>query len=149
VFTNIATAKVATNAIDARKLGYIRPTDGISMNKDRLIADAKATVLGLVKEGYQQPKQRTDIPALGESALAALKLGAHMLYRGGFASEHDIKIAGKVAYVLTGGDLNHPTKVSEQYLLDLEREAFLSLLGECKTLERIQSLLKTGKPVRN
>lgn len=149
VFTNIATAKVATNAIDARKFGYIRPTDGISMNKDRLIADAKATVLGLVKEGYQQPKQRTDIPALGESALAALKLGAHMLHRGGFASEHDIKIAGKVAYVLTGGDLNHPTKVSEQYLLDLEREAFLSLLGERKTLERIQSLLKTGKPVRN
>lgn len=148
-FLNIATAKVATNAVEGRTLGYIRSTDGITMNRDRLIADAKQTVLALVTEGYRKPTPRTDIPALGESALAALKLGAHMMMRAGYASEHDVKIATKVAKILTGGDLNHPTLVSEQYLLDLEREGFLSLLGERKTQERIQSLLKTGKPVRN
>jgi 3-hydroxyacyl-CoA dehydrogenase len=148
-FQNIATAKVATSVAEGRDLGYIRATDGVTMNRRRLIADAKQTVLALALEGYRKPTPRTDVPALGESALAALKLGAHMMMRAGYASEHDVKIATKVAKVLTGGELNHPTTVSEQYLLDLEREGFLSLLGERKTLERIQATLKTGKPLRN
>lgn len=148
-FETIATAKVATSAVEAKKLGLLRRTDQISMNKDRLIDDAKQTVLGLVKEGYQRPQPRTDVPALGESALAALKLGVHMLVKGGFATEYEGVIARKIARILTGGDLSHKTLVSEQYLLDLEREAFLSLCGERKTQERIQSMLKTGKPLRN
>lgn len=149
VFQNIATAKVSTSAEEARGLGYLRDTDHVTMNRARLIADAKQTVLALALEGYRKPAQRTDILALGESALATLKLGAHQMMRAGFATEHDVKIATKVAKVLTGGDLNHPTFVSEQHLLDLEREGFLSLLGERKTQERIQHTLKTGKPLRN
>ncbi|MBL8195829.1 MAG: enoyl-CoA hydratase/isomerase family protein [Blastocatellia bacterium] len=148
-FQAIATAKVATSAVEAKKLGLLRRTDQISMNKDRLIDDAKQTVLAIVKEGYQRPKPRTDIPALGESALAALKLGVHLMVRGGFATEYEGNIARKIARILTGGDLSHKTLVSEQHFLDLEREAFLSLCGERKTQERIQSMLKTGKPLRN
>ena len=148
-FQNIMLAKTSTSAEEARELGYLRPTDGITMNRDRLIADAKQTVLALALEGYRQPAMRTDIPALGESGLAVLKLGLHQMLRAGYATEHDVLIGTKVAKVLTGGDLNHPSTVSEQDLLDLEREGFLSLLGERKTQERIQHTLKTGKPLRN
>ncbi|MBI4853323.1 MAG: 3-hydroxyacyl-CoA dehydrogenase/enoyl-CoA hydratase family protein [Acidobacteria bacterium] len=148
-FETIATAKVATSAVEAKKLGLLRKTDQISMNKDRLIDDAKQVVLGMVKEGYERQQPRTDIPALGESALAALKLGVHMMVRGGFATEYEGHIARKIAKILTGGDLSHKTLVSEQHFLDLEREAFLSLCGERKTQERIQAMLKTGKPLRN
>lgn len=148
-FQNIMLAKTSTSAEEARELGYLRPTDGITMNRDRLIADAKQTVLALALEGYRQPAMRTDIPALGEAGLAVLKLGLHQMLRAGYATEHDVVIGTKVAKVLTGGDLNHPSTVSEQDLLDLEREGFLSLLGERKTQERIQHTLKTGKPLRN
>lgn len=148
-FEAIATAKVATSAVEARKLGLLRRTDSISMNKDRLIEDAKQMVLGLAAEGYQRPQPRTDIPALGQSALAALKLGVHLMVSGGFATEYEGHIARKIAHILTGGDLSHKTLVSEQHFLDLEREAFISLCGERKTQERIQNMLKTGKPLRN
>ncbi len=148
-FESIATAKVATSAAEGRKYGYLRKSDQISMNRDRQIDDAKQTVLAMVREGYRKPEPRQNIPALGESALAALKLGIHMMVQGGFATEYEGKIARKIAYILTGGDLSHKTTVSEQYLLDLEREAFLSLCAERKTQERIQHMLKTGKPLRN
>ncbi len=148
-FETIALAKVATSAAEARSYGFLRDEDSVSMNQDRLIADAKQEVLALAKRGYVAPQQRTDIPALGNSSLATLKLGIHQMKRGGFISEHDALIGEKLARILTGGDLNHPTLVSEQYLLDLEREAFLSLCGHRQTQERIAHMLKTGKPLRN
>ena len=148
-FETIALAKVATSAEEARSLGFLGPDDAISMNGDRLIADAKKEVLALAASGYVQPQPRTDIQALGLPALATLKLGIHQMKRGGYISDHDALIGEKLARILTGGDLNHPTQVSEQYVLDLEREAFLSLVGERKTQERIAHMLKTGKPLRN
>ncbi len=148
-FETIALAKVATSAQEARTYGFLGVDDAISMNSDRLIADAKQEVLALAATGYVQPQQRTDILALGMPALATLKLGIHQMKRGGYISDHDALIGEKLARILTGGDLNHPTRVSEQYLLDLEREAFLSLVGERKTQERIGHMLKTGKPLRN
>ncbi len=148
-FETIALAKVATSAEEARTYGFLGSDDAISMNGDRLIADAKKEVLALAATGYVQPQQRTDTLALGMPALATLKLGIHQMKRGGYLSDHDALIGEKLARILTGGDLNHPTRVSEQYLLDLEREAFLSLVGERKTQERIGHMLKTGKPLRN
>ncbi len=148
-FETIALAKVATSAAEARQLGFLAEDDTISMNKDRLIADAKKEVLALAASGYVQPQQRTDILALGNAALATLKLGIHQMKRGGYISEHDAVIGEKLARILTGGDLNHETRVSEQYLLDLEREAFLSLAGMRKTQDRLAAMLKTGKPLRN
>jgi 3-hydroxyacyl-CoA dehydrogenase len=148
-FETIALAKVATSAEEARDLGFLSQDDSISMNRDRLIADAKKQVLALAASGYQQPQQRTDILALGSPALATLKLGVHMMKRAGYISDHDALIGEKLARILTGGDLNHPTRVSEQYLLDLEREAFLSLIGTRLTQDRIAHMLKTGKPLRN
>jgi 3-hydroxyacyl-CoA dehydrogenase len=148
-FETIALAKVATSAEEARGLGFLGTDDSISMNSDRLIADAKQEVLSMAATGYVEPQQRTDILALGLPALATLKLGIHQMKRGGFISDHDALIGEKLARILTGGDLNHPTRVSEQYLLDLEREAFLSLCGERKTQERIGHMLKNGKPLRN
>ncbi|HKP72990.1 MAG TPA: 3-hydroxyacyl-CoA dehydrogenase NAD-binding domain-containing protein [Pyrinomonadaceae bacterium] len=148
-FETVAMAKVATSAEEAREFGFIRDEDSVSMNQDRLIADAKQEVLALARGGYTQPQPRTDILALGLPALATLKLGIHQMKRGGFISEHDALIGEKLARILTGGDLNHPTRVSEQYLLDLEREAFLSLAGQRKTQERMAAMLKTGKPLRN
>ncbi|MGB5035475.1 MAG: 3-hydroxyacyl-CoA dehydrogenase, partial [Blastocatellia bacterium] len=148
-FEIVAMAKVATSAEEARSFGFLNPADSITMNRDRLIADAKQVALDLVAEGYQPYRQRMDVPALGEGALAALKLGVYQMQQGGYISEHDAKIAGKLARIMTGGDLSHRSVVTEQYLLDLEREAFLSLCGERKTLERIQHTLKTGKPLRN
>ena len=145
----VATAKVATSAVEAKKMGFLRSGDQITMNPARLIADAKESALAIVKEGYKAPAPRTDIIALGESALAALKLGIYLMKQGGYISEYDAYVATQLARILTGGDLSHPTKVSEQYLLDLEREVFLRLCGQRKTLERIQHTLKTGKPLRN
>ena len=148
-FETIALAKVATSAEEARDLGFLREEDSISMNSDRLIADAKKQVLALAATGYVQAQQRKDILALGAPALATLKLGVHLMKRAGYISDHDALIGEKLARILTGGDLNHATRVSEQYLLDLEREAFLSLIGTRKTQDRIAHMLKTGKPLRN
>src|SRR6266436_3549348 len=148
-FETIALAKVATSAEEARGFGFLSADDSVSMNRDRLIADAKKEVLALAASGYVQPQQRTDILALGNPALTTLKLGVHMMKRAGYISDHDALIGEKLARILTGGDLNHPTRVSEQYLLDLERETFLSLIGTRKTQERIAHMLKTGKPLRN
>ncbi len=148
-FELIGMGKVATSAQEAQSWGLIRDIDAISMNGDRLIADAKQEVLNLVASGYVQPVERTDILALGESAQAAMKLALHMMKQGGFVSDHDVLIGKKLAKIMSGGDLNHKTYVSERYLLDLEREAFLSLCGERKTQERIAAMLKTGKPLRN
>src|SRR5712692_3008926 len=148
-FETIALAKVATSAEEARGLGFLSEDDSVSMNRDRLIADAKKEVLALAASGYVQPQQRTDILALGNPALATLKLGVHMMKRAGYISDHDALIGEKLARILTGGDLNHETRVSEQYLLDLEREAFLSLIGTRQTQERMAHMLKTGKPLRN
>jgi 3-hydroxyacyl-CoA dehydrogenase len=149
VSETIATAKVSTSAMEARSLGFLRDTDPITMNRDRLVEDAKQTALAMAAEGYVAPKPRTDIPVPGESALATIKLAIHTMFRAGFISEYDAHVARKLAFVITGGDLSHRTLVSEQYLLDLEREAFVSLCGERKTQERIQHTLKTGKPLRN
>ncbi|MGB7069359.1 MAG: 3-hydroxyacyl-CoA dehydrogenase/enoyl-CoA hydratase family protein [Pyrinomonadaceae bacterium] len=148
-FELLGMGKVATSAQEAKAWGLLRETDSISMNGDRLLADAKQEVLNLAASGYVQPVQRTDILALGESAQAAMKLALHMMKSGGFISEHDALIGKKLARVMSGGDLNHQTLVSEQYMLDLEREAFVSLCGERKTQDRIASMLKTGKPLRN
>jgi len=148
-FETIALAKVATSAEEARSLGFLSADDSISMNSDRLIADAKKEVLSLAASGYIPPQQRTDILALGLPALSTLKVGIHQMKRAGYISDHDAEIGTQLARILTGGDLNHKTRVSEQYLLDLEREAFLSLVSMRKTQERIAHMLKTGKPLRN
>jgi len=148
-FETIALAKVATSAEEARTLGFLREDDSVSMNADRLIADAKQEVLALASSGYIEPQPRTDILALGLPALATLKLGIHQMKRGGFISDYDALIGERLARIMTGGDLNHATRVNEQYLLDLEREAFLSLVGERRTQERMAHMLKTGKPLRN
>jgi len=148
VFENIAMAKVSMSAEEARGLGYLRATDPIAMNRDRLIADAKQTALGLVRAGYRPPAP-PEVRVLGEQFLALAKLAVHMLVRGEFASEYDAHVAKKLAWILAGGNISAPQTVSEQYLLDLEREAFVSLCGERKTIERISHILKTGKPLRN
>ncbi|HEV2762504.1 MAG TPA: 3-hydroxyacyl-CoA dehydrogenase/enoyl-CoA hydratase family protein [Pyrinomonadaceae bacterium] len=148
-FETIAMAKVATSAEEARTLGFLRDEDAVSMNNDRLIADAKQEVLALASGGYVQPQRRTDVLALGLSALATLKVGIHQMKRGGFISDYDAVVGEKLARILTGGDLNHQTRVTEQYLLDLEREAFLSLCGRRETQARMAHTLKTGKPLRN
>ncbi len=148
-FELIGMGKVATSGPEAQSWGLIRDIDAISMNGDRLIADAKQEVLNLAASGYVQPVEKTGILALGESAQAAMKLALHMMKQGGFVSDHDVLIGHKLAKVMSGGDLNHRSFVSERYLLDLEREAFLSLCGERKTQERIAGMLKTGKPLRN
>ncbi|MBL7729437.1 MAG: 3-hydroxyacyl-CoA dehydrogenase [Dinghuibacter sp.] len=149
-FLNIATAKVATSAFEGYELGiYRKGRDEVSMNQSRRIADAKKSVIEIFDDGYTMPVQRNDIKVLGRSALGALLAGIHGMETAGYATGHDAVVARKLAYVMCGGDLSEPQLVSEQYLLDLEREAFLSLCGEKKTLERIQSVLKGGKPVRN
>ncbi|MBL0355703.1 MAG: 3-hydroxyacyl-CoA dehydrogenase/enoyl-CoA hydratase family protein [Chitinophagaceae bacterium] len=149
-FLTIATAKVATSAQEAYGLGiYRKGNDIISMNINRRIADAKKAVIEIFDAGYVMPVQRTDIKVMGRGALGAMYAGINGMRLGNYATEHDATVAKKLAWVMAGGDLSEPTLVSEQYLLDLEREAFLSLCGEKKTLERIQSVLKTGKPLRN
>lgn len=148
-FETIAMAKVSSSAAEARGLGFLREADGITINRARLLTDAKARARALVNAGYAPPIPRTEIPAPGESILATLKMGVFQMREAGFASEHDAKVANQAARVLCGGNVTPGTLVSEQYLLDLEREAFLSLCGEKKTQERIATTLKTGKPLRN
>lgn len=149
-FMNIATAKVSTSAVEAFDMGIFRKgQDSYSVNPNRVIADAKKEAILLADRGYTKPIQRTDIKVLGRTALATLLLGIHQFRLGNYITDHDKKIVEKVAYIMCGGDLSEGSLVSEQYLLDLEREAFLSLIGEKKTLERIQSILTTGKPLRN
>jgi 3-hydroxyacyl-CoA dehydrogenase len=149
-FLTIGQAKVSTSASEAFELGILRTgTDRISMNKSRLLSDAKASVIELSDAGYTQPLPRKDIRVLGKSGMGLVWVGANSMMAGHFISEHDQLISQKLGYILCGGDLSAPTLVSERYLLDLEREAFLSLCGEKKTLERIQSILTTGKPLRN
>ncbi|PYQ78957.1 MAG: 3-hydroxyacyl-CoA dehydrogenase [Acidobacteria bacterium] len=149
VFELLGFGTVSASAAHARQLGFLDEADGITMNRDRLIADAKAFALERVREGYRRPVPRTAIPVGGENILAALKLGVHLARRAGRISDHDAVVGRALANILAGGALPHQTTVSEQYLLDLEREAFLKLCGERKTLERIQHTLKTGKPLRN
>src|SRR6266513_1503296 len=156
LFEAIAMAKVGTSAEECRELGYLRREDGVSMNRDRLVADAKEVALALARGGYkrgaanwQEGAETTQIKVLGEAFLAGAKLAIHMMVRGGFASEYDAHVGRKLANILAGGPLTAPQLVTEQYLLDLEREAFVSLCGEKKTQERIAHTLKTGKPLRN
>ena len=149
-FLTIGMAKVSTSALEAFDLGYLKQGQyGITMNYNRLIEDAKQKAIELADAGYVKPKERTDIKVLGRQGLGMVYIGANTMYSGHFISEHDKKISEKLGYVLCGGDLSEPTLVSEQYLLDLEREAFLSLCAERKTLERLQAILKGGKPLRN
>jgi 3-hydroxyacyl-CoA dehydrogenase len=148
-FETIAMAKVSTSAVEAGHLGYLGAADRISMNRDRLLLDAKHLALDIADAGYSAPLPRTDIPAPGQNLLATFKLAVHTMREGEYISEHDAKVGNKVAHVLCGGDVTPGTPVSEQYLLDLEREAFLSLCGEQKTQARIAFTLKTGKPLRN
>ncbi|HEY4756216.1 MAG TPA: 3-hydroxyacyl-CoA dehydrogenase/enoyl-CoA hydratase family protein [Ignavibacteriaceae bacterium] len=149
-FMNIATAKVSTSAEEAFGMGIFRKgLDTYSVNPNRVIADAKKQAILLADRGYTKPIQRTDVKVLGRTALAPLLLGIHSFRLGNYITDHDKKIVEKLAYIMCGGDLSEGSLVSEQYLLDLEREVFLSLVGEKKTLERIQSILTTGKPLRN
>ena len=148
-FETIATAKVATSAHEARGLGFLRDSDNITMNRERVLADAKSRALELVRAGYEPPQARTDIPAPGENILAALKMGVHLMRQGEYITEYEVKLATKIAEVLCCGNVTGGTPVSEQYILDLEREGFKSLCGEKKTQERIQYTLKTGKTLRN
>jgi 3-hydroxyacyl-CoA dehydrogenase len=156
VFENIAMAKVGTSAEECRDLGYLRRGDLVSMNRDRLVADAKQTALALARGGWkpaasswQEGANTTQIKVLGEQFLAAAKMAVHLMVRGGYASDYDAHVARKLANILAGGSLSASQTVSEQYILDLEREAFVSLCGEKKTQERIAHTLKTGKPLRN
>jgi 3-hydroxyacyl-CoA dehydrogenase len=149
-FLTIGMAKVSTSAVEAFELGYLQKDKySISMNRSRLIADAKAKAIELADAGYTKPVQRKDIKVLGKQGLGIVYAGANTMYSGHYISEHDKKISEKLGWVMCGGDLSSPTEVTEQYLLDLEREAFLSLCGERKTLERIQSIVTKGKPLRN
>lgn len=149
-FLTIGMAKVSTSGYEAYELGYLQKDKfSISMNRNRLLADAKAKAIELADAGYTKPVQRTDIKVLGKQGLGIVYAGANSMYAGHFISEHDKKISEKLGYVMCGGDLSSPTEVSEQYLLNLEREAFLSLAGERKSLERIQSIITKGKPLRN
>jgi 3-hydroxyacyl-CoA dehydrogenase len=148
-FETIATAKVSTSAAEARGLGFLTEADSITMNRERLLSDAKARSLEFAGSGYEPPVPRMDIPAPGENLLATLKLGVHILRQGEYITDYEAKLGTKIAEVLCGGNITSGTPVSEQYLLDLEREAFKSLCGERKTQERIQHTLKTGKTLRN
>lgn len=148
-FMNIATAKVALSAEDAREMNILRPQDGVSINTDRQLGDARVAVIELAEKGYTTPIEATNIRVLGRTGMALFIAGVTGMKMGNYISEHDEKIAMKIANVMCGGDLSYPQEVSEQYLLDLEREAFVSLCGERKTLERIQSVISGGKPLRN
>ena len=148
-FELIGLAQVSTSAPDAKRLGLLRDVDGFTMNRERLMSDAKTRALALARAGYQPPQPRHDIPVEGDGVRASLELGIHLAWRAGQINDHDALIGRKLASILAGGRLPHPTRVTEQYLLDLEREAFLSLCGEAKTQERMAYTLKTGKTLRN
>ena len=149
IFETIAMGKVATSANEARSFGFLSHGDRITMNRERVLSDAKTRAVELVRGGYEPPVMRTDIPAPGENMLAVLKMGIYLMHQGGYITEYEQKLGTKIAEVLCGGNVTTGTPVSEQYVLDLEREAFKSLCGERKTQERIQHTLKTGKPLRN
>jgi 3-hydroxyacyl-CoA dehydrogenase len=149
VFETIGFARVSTSAPDAMRLGFLRTYDAITMNRERQIADAKAVALERAREGYHPLTPRKAIPVGGESLQAALKLGVHLAWRAGRISDHDALLGRMLAWILSGGSLPHQTTVSEQHLLDLEREAFVSLCGEAKTQERMQYMLMNNKPLRN
>lgn len=149
VFEIIATAKLSTSAFEARSLRLLDDADGISMNRDRLLFDAKSKALELIRGGYSAPTPKTNIAAPGSSVLATLRLGIYLMREAEFISDHDVKVATHVARILTGGEVTAGTRIAEEYVLDLEREAFLSLCGEKKTQDRIGYTLKTGKPLRN
>ena len=148
-FETIAMAKVSTSGPEAVKMGFLRPTDKMTANRDYLIADAKNMVMAMNLEGYTPPMPKDDIRVAGEDTLAMIKLGLWSMHESGYITDHDITVSGKIAYVLCGGSVQADTKVTEQYLLDLEREAFLSLCGDPKTQARLQHMLTTGKPLRN
>ena len=148
-FETIAMAKVSTSALEARRLDFLETADRITMNRERLLHDAKEFARDVADAGYAAPLERKDIPAPGQSLLATFRLGVRMMREGEYISDHDMKVANKIAHVLCGGEATPGVPVSEQYFLDLEREAFLSLCGEKKTQERIAFTLKTGKPLRN
>lgn len=147
-FENVAMAKVSKSAFEARELGYVRTVDQISMNRDHLTFDAKQLVLELDRTGYTAPAH-TKIPVVGRAGKATLELATREMFYGGYISEHDLKIASKLAHVIAGGNVSFGTAVDEQYMLDIEREAFLSLIGELKTQQRMQHMLVKGKPLRN
>jgi 3-hydroxyacyl-CoA dehydrogenase len=151
LFRNIGMARASTCADDAIRLGYLRPSDGITINPDRLLGDAKAAAVEMHRLGYRpsHPGPRSDVRVLGQAGLAELKINIHLARQGNYISEYDAHVAGKLAHVLCGGAVTAPAMVSEQYLLDLEREAFVGLCGEPLTQARIQHTLKTGKPLRN
>jgi 3-hydroxyacyl-CoA dehydrogenase len=148
-FETIGMGKVATSAVEARKLRFLRPSDGIAMNPDRLLYSAKAMALGLAAQGYWQPDPTIEVPVAGESGIAAAQVQLYNMCEGGWISEYDKYLGGELAHVLCGGAVPAGTHVNEQYILDLEREVFLRLCGQRKTLERIQFMLKKGKPLRN
>lgn len=148
-FETIATAKVSTSAVEARRFGFVSNADNITMNRERVLSDAKARALELARGGYRPPTPRMEIPAPGESLLAMLKLGVHLMRQGDYITDYEVKLGHKIAEVLCGGNVTPGMLISEQYLLDLEREAFKSLCGERQTQERIQYTLKTGKTLRN
>jgi 3-hydroxyacyl-CoA dehydrogenase len=148
-FETVATAKVATSAKEAQKMGFMRSTDRVTINRDYLIRDAKETMLHLVKEGYRPPRANQKIKVVGEKGLALLQMGLFYMKEGGYISEYDEHVGKKLAYIFSGGNLPDGSEVTEQYLLDLEREAFMSLCGEPKTQARMEYTLKTGRPLRN
>jgi 3-hydroxyacyl-CoA dehydrogenase len=148
-FETIGMAKVATSAEEARQLGFLRPQDTWSMNADHRVADAKDLALAMAKTGFEAPLPDPAVPVMGRAGIALVETVVYNMMEGGYASEHDRKIARELATILCGGDIPGPTTVSEQHLLDLERESFLRLCGERKSLERMQAILKTGKPLRN
>jgi 3-hydroxyacyl-CoA dehydrogenase len=148
-FETVAMAKVATSAKEAQKLGHMRSTDKITINRDHLIHDAKRTVLDLVRERYRPPRPKKNVKVMGERGYSLLQMGLFYMREGGYISEYDEHVAKKVAHIMTGGNLPDGTEVTEQHILDLEREAFVSLCGEAKTQARIEYMLKKGKPLRN
>ena len=148
-FMTIGQARVSTSAEEARSIGFLSPDDVVVMNKDYLLAEAKREVLAMASAGYKADHPVRNCYAAGRDALANLMIGIHLMQEGGFISAYDAHVGRKLAYVLCGGDISQPQWVDEKYFLDLEREAFLSLLGEPKTLERIFHMLQTGKPLRN
>jgi 3-hydroxyacyl-CoA dehydrogenase len=148
-FETVAMAKVATSAKEAQQMGFMRMTDKVTINRDFLIHDAKQAVLDLVREGYRPPRPKKSIKVMGERGHSLLKMGLFYMREGGYISEYDEHVARKVAHIMSGGNLPDGTEVTEQYLLDLEREAFVSLCGEAKTQARIEYMLKTGRPLRN
>jgi 3-hydroxyacyl-CoA dehydrogenase len=148
IFEQIGLAKVATSAEEARQLGILSACDRVILNRDHLLAQAKKEAMHLASTGYKPPIPEK-IYAAGRDALSAMQVGIYMMKEGGYITEYEAHIAGKLAYVLTGGDISQPAWVDEQYILDLEREAFLALCGEEKTRERMWNMLQTGKVLRN